>query len=107
MEKIKLGDSLYKEDYDYKTQHTSISEHTVKKVGTKYLQCSRVVGRINKDTLVSDSGAVQMYRSKEDILLKKEKENIRQKIHLATTYLGLNKNITIEQLKEVAKILGV
>ena len=75
MEKIKLGDSLYKENYDYKTQETSISEHIVKKVGTKYLQCSRIVGKINKHTLVAEAGAVQMYRTKDDILFKKEKES--------------------------------
>lgn len=102
---IVVGQILYRE------LKTSIKEYTVTKVGRKYLECANLEDKISIDTLKYENknysqSNYQMYRSKQEILDKNEMNSLFSKIKHSFSDYTHNGKFTIEQLRQIADIVG-
>ena len=107
--KVFVGQILFREiNTRYKKE---ITEHTVTKVGKKYFECSDLRHKITISNLkheynVYSQNNYQMYRSKQEILDKNEMNSLFQKIKQSFSDYNHNANFTIEQLRNIANIIG-
>ena len=89
----------------------AITEHIVTKVGKKYFECSDLRDKITISNLKHEDNVYsqrnyQMYRSKQEILDKNEMNSLFQKIKQSFSDYNHNGNFTIEQLRNIADIVG-
>jgi hypothetical protein len=89
----------------------SITEHTVTKIGRKYLECTGLNEKITIENLkyedkIYSQYNCQMYRSKQDILDKQEMNRLFLKIKYSFSGYSHNGKFTIEQLRHIDDIIG-
>ena len=88
-----------------------ITEHKVTKIGKKYFECEGLRDKITIATLMHENKVYsqsnyQMYRTKQEILDKNELNKLYNNIQKTFSHYNHNKNFTLEQLRQVADIVG-
>lgn len=109
---IREGQVLYKETYGrYIT--TRIETVTVSKIGRKYFYLLEDDSHpINKETLKYEDKNYsqhdfQLYRTEKEILDRREKSELFESLRKAFDWSSKSTNYTLEQLREVFKILNL
>jgi hypothetical protein len=112
-EPISVGQVLYREKR-IRNQPSEIEEVTVGKVGKKYFYLTGWQEKypINKETLEYKGNNYshnnfQLYRDKQEILDRKEKSSLRNKLQKHFNWSGNGSGNTLEQLRKAAEILGI
>ena len=100
---LKIGQILFAED---------LSEYEITKIGNKYFECKdkwrskfEIETLKNHDPIYSQH-RFQLYTNKQDILDKKEHHLLIDKIRTFMKPYGYV-DITLEQLREIAKIINL
>jgi hypothetical protein len=104
-----VGQTLFRE---VNTRYEkSITEHTVTKVGRKYLECTDLRDKITIANLKYENNIYlqnnyQMYLSKQEILDKNEMNSLFSKIKQSFSDYNHHDKFTIEQLRQIADVVG-
>ena len=104
-----VGQVLFLETQSYHLG-TYVTEHTVTKVSRKHFECEGLRGKFNIENLAQEDGHPQwgskLYRSKQEIHDKNEFADLVRKIGNIFRNHPSSKNLTIDQLRQVADIVG-
>lgn len=101
---LHIGQKLYRE------RNFKIEEYTITKIGTKYFEVAEMPrDKINKETLKRVCPdymqyEYQLYLTEQEIKDKNELSNLYDKVRKYFSYYTPN-GITLEQLRQIAKIL--
>ena len=108
-----VGQVLYRE-LSHRNAPTEIKEVVVSKIGKKYLYLTGWEERypVNKDTLKYEDknysqSNFQLYRDKQEILDRKEKHNLLDKLQKHFNWSGNGSRNTLEQLRQAVEVLGL
>jgi len=104
---IFVGQILFREvSGRYTERH--ITEHTVTKIGKKYLECTDLIDKITVSNLIYENKVYcqdnyQMYRTKQEILDKNELNKLYRSIQ--KTFSDHGHRLTLDQLRQIHAII--
>ncbi len=112
-EPVFVGQALYREMFNGRDKSEGIRAYTVSKIGRKYFylaECDQFP--ISKENLkyedkVYSQASFQLYKTKQEILDRQEKDKLFEKIRKNFDWSVMIKNYTLEQLREVVRILSI
>ena len=106
---IFVGQILFREVSGRYTEW-HVTEHTVTKIGKKYLECTGLRDKITISNLIHENKVYyqdnyRMYRTKQEILDKKELKKLYSSIQNAFSDCNHSQKFTLEQLRQILAII--